>query len=103
MEHALNKASLPILALLAGCATEVYHPGKTQLEMKADVDLCSDEASRKHWLDPLLALYEAYDCLEAKGYSRTENPLARQVQKAAAEPRKPKRAEPVQPCRVPCR
>lgn len=71
--------------------------------MKADVDLCSDAASRKYWMDALLALYEAYDCLEAKGYSRKANPLTSQVQKAGANQRQPKRSEPVQPCRVPCR
>ena len=99
----MNRAFLPILVLLSGCATTVYHPEKTQLEIKADVDFCSTHANRKYWMDALAALYEAYDCLEAKGYSRTANALGPQVQNAARDPRQPTRAEPVQPCRVPCR
>jgi hypothetical protein len=90
------------LGLLIGCATAVYHPQKTEGEMQADVNLCTAAANQKYWMDPIAALLNAYDCLEAKGYSRKNKDFARQVEKSA---RKTKRGSPspVLPCRVPCK
>ena len=74
--------------------------------MQADVSLCTDEAHRKYWMDALAALYEAYDCLDAKGYVRGNKRLAEQVEQSARQSRRaqPKPVQPAsrQPCRVPC-
>lgn len=71
--------------------------------MQADVELCTNEANRQYWMDPVAALLNAYDCLEAKGYSRTNKQVTERVGRAANERRKPKAQGPAQPCRVPCR
>ena len=82
--------------------TKVYHPTKTEAEMRADVRACSDKANRDYWMDPLAALYHAYDCLEARGYQRRQTALQAEVEKALGEaPARPK--GPAQPCKVPCR
>ncbi len=91
-----------MLAPLAACATAVYHPTKTEAEMRADVNLCTDTANDKYWFDALAALREAHGCLEAKGYSRANTRLSADVQKASRE-RQQKPSQPVLPCRVPCR
>ena len=92
---------LPLLPLLAGCATEVYHPTKSEAEMKVDIDGCTTWANRNYWMDPIAALLNAYDCLEAKGYARGRSGLETKVQKAVNDDRV-KNAKPVLPCRVPC-
>ena len=91
---------LPLL-LLPGCATEVTHPSKSEAEMKADIDGCTSWANRKYWMDPIAALLNAYDCLEAKGYQRGRSGLETKVQKAVNEDRV-KNDKPILPCRVPC-
>jgi hypothetical protein len=93
---------LPIAALAPSCATQVYHPTKSEIEMQADIQLCSDEANRKFWMDSIAALYNAYDCLEAKGYTRAQSSAGERVEKAVAAGAKTKGA-PVEACRVPCR
>jgi hypothetical protein len=98
----LPYASLLPLSLLTGCATAVYHPQKTELEMQADVNLCTTAANNKFWMDPIAALLNAYDCLEAKGYSRKNKDFARQVEKSARAT-KSGSPGPALPCRVPCR
>ena len=91
---------IPLL-LLQGCATEVYHPTKSETEMKVDIDGCTSWANRKYWMDPIAALLNAYDCLEAKGYQRGRSGLETKVQKAVNADRV-KNDKPVLPCKVPC-
>jgi hypothetical protein len=91
-----------LLASLAACATQVTHPTKSEPEMRADIKTCTDWANHKYWMDPIAALYNAYDCLEAKGYKRERAGLAGQVEQAMGE-KPPQPKEPAQPCRVPCR
>jgi hypothetical protein len=99
---AMKLLPLVLVVLVSACAAEVTHPSKNAAEMQADIDLCTDEANRKYWMDPIAALYNAYDCLEAKGYKRGRGDLASKVEKAMGEaPPSPK--GPVQPCRVPCK
>ena len=94
---------LVLLAAFApACTTQVYHPGKSNSEMRADIDLCSNEANRKYWMDSIAALYHAYDCLEAKGYKRIEATSAPRVQRAVATSRQ-RMLGPGEVCRVPCR
>jgi hypothetical protein len=94
-------ATLLPMGLLIGCATAVYHPQKTEVEMQADVSLCTSAANKKYWMDPIAALLNAYDCLDAKGYSRKNKDFAQQVR--GAMDNKPEVREPAQPCRVPCK
>lgn len=91
---------LPLLA--SGCATKVYNPNKTAAQQQADIAYCSDEANRRFWMDSIAALYNAYDCLEAKGYTREQPALAAELERAFGGAR-PKKSGPVQPCKVPCR
>ena len=98
MKHLL----LALFALLPACATEVYHPTKSEAEMQVDIDQCTDWANNKYWMDPIAALYNAYDCLEAKGYKRGHKGLTTKVEKSMSE-RKPAPRAPTQPCVVPCR
>jgi hypothetical protein len=52
-------------------------------------------------MDPIAALYHAYDCLEAKGYRRSDKDFATQVDRALGEhPAQP--PAPALPCRIPC-
>ena len=90
-----------LLVLLAGCATQVSHPTKSEPEMRADIQLCTREANHKYWMDPVAALYNAYDCLEAKGYQREHGDLAGKVEKAMGDSR-PEPKGPAKACRVPC-
>lgn len=99
-----------MLLILSGCTTAVYHPTKSEPEMQADVSSCTDHANRKYWMDAVAALYEAYDCLDAKGYTRSNKGFAQHVEQSARQSRvnqakivRAKPAQPVQPCRVPCR
>jgi len=84
----LVKLSLSLsLVLLAGCAAQVSHPSKSEPEMRADIQLCTRQANHKYWMDPIAALYNAYDCLEARGYRRDHADLTGQVERAAPSPR----------------
>ena len=92
---------LALLPLLGACTAQVTHPTKTLAEQQADIHFCTSQAKHKYWMDPIAALYHAYDCLEAKGYKRSEKDLAAQVEHAVGErPAAPQ--PPGQPCRVPC-
>ena len=93
---------VPLTALAPSCTTQVYHPDKSNPEMLADIDLCSDQANRKFWMDSIAALYHAYDCLEAKGYKRIQATSAPKVQRAVATSRQ-RMLGPGEVCRVPCR
>lgn len=88
--------------MLAGCATKVTHPTKSASEMQADIKLCTDEANRRYWMDPVAALYNAYDCLEAKGYQRSHSDVAAQVEQAVGE-RPAAKPSSTEPCQVPCK
>ena len=91
---------LPLL--VAGCATRVYNPNKTAQQQAADIELCSDYANGRFWMDSIAALYDAYDCLEAKGYTREQKGLAADLERAlGGGPRK--KPGPVKACVVPCR
>lgn len=93
---------LALLLPLAACTAAVTNPAKTTAEMQADIDLCTRQANHKYWMDPIAALLHAYDCLEAKGYKRTNRDFAAQVERTVGD--KPKPPPPsAQPCRVPCR
>jgi hypothetical protein len=98
------KAFLPALLLVLTCCTaHVSHPTKTLAEQQTDIDLCTHEANRRYWMDPIAALLHAYDCLEAKGYKRSDKDFAGKVEKAVGEKRDAKPAAPPPgPCRVPC-
>ncbi len=88
------------------CAASVYHPTKSEAEMKADVGVCTRSANRRYWMDPVAALYNAYDCLEAKGYSRNERDFAARVERALGERPDPPAKAPERrrlPCQVPCK
>lgn len=97
-------AFLPLL-LLVGCTAQVSHPTKTLAEQQVDVDYCTEWANDKYWMDPVAALLNAYDCLEAKGYRKEKGGLERRVERAAGEDRARRRnpADPTRPCTVPCR
>jgi hypothetical protein len=87
--------------LVSGCTAQVYHPTKSPAEMQADVALCTREANHEVWYDPIAALYRAYDCLEDKGYRRSNKDFASQVERAFGEARQEQQG-PAKPCRVPC-
>lgn len=94
------------LALLAACApARVSHPTKTAAQMQVDINICSKQAKQDYWMDPIAALYHAYDCLEAKGYQRDSRHISSQIERALGEaPKRPKGPPaPAAPCRVPCR
>ncbi len=62
---------LPLLLLpLFACTAQVSHPTKSLAEQQVDIDQCTNDANRKYWMDPVAALLNAYDCLEAKGYRK---------------------------------
>lgn len=88
---------------LAACTAQVSHPTKTLAEQQVDVESCTRDANRRYWMDPIAALLNAYDCLEAKGYRKEK--LKDQVERAAGEDRvrRRNRGEPQKPCAVPCR
>ncbi|MBV8688418.1 MAG: hypothetical protein JOZ90_17775 [Alphaproteobacteria bacterium] len=95
------KPLLPALLLpLAACTAQVSHPTKTLAEQQVDIDYCTQAANHKFWMDPIAALLNAYDCLEAKGYQRTRA-VRRNVESAVKGPNRPA-ARPAEPCRVPC-
>ena len=88
---------------LAACTAQVSHPTKTLAEQQVDVELCTRDANRRYWMDPIAALLNAYDCLGSKGYRKER--LKDQVERAAGEDRvrRRNRGEPQKPCAVPCR
>jgi hypothetical protein len=96
--------ALPVL-LISACTAQVSHPTKTLAEQQVDVESCTSDANRKYWMDPVAALLNAYDCLEAKGYRKEKSGLREQVERAAGEDRvrRRDRGEPQEPCAVPCR
>ena len=89
---------------LAGCAAQVTHPTKTSAEMQADIDMCTNQANRDYWMDPVAAMYHAYDCLDAKGYQRDSKHFSTQVEKALGEGSRTNKPPPgpAKPCAVPC-
>jgi hypothetical protein len=96
------KSLLPALLLtLPACTAQVSHPTKSLAEQQVDIDYCTQAANHKYWMDPIAALLNAYDCLEAKGYHRTRK-VTRQVESAVKGPDRPAE-RPALPCRVPCR
>lgn len=64
------KYSLVLLLLLAGCATQVYHPTRTRAEQERDIKICSEHAKLVEPMEPIAALNVAYECLAKKGYKR---------------------------------
>ena len=90
------------LLLAPGCATKVYNPAKTAEQQVADIQYCSDQANRRFWMDSIAALYNAYDCLEAKGYTREQPGMGAELERAlgGTAPRQPAASK---PCAVPCR
>lgn len=90
--------------LLAGCTAQVSHPTKTLAEQQVDIDYCTRWANHKYWMDPVAALLNAYDCLEAKGYRKEKGGLSERVEQAVSKDRaRNGRGEPPKPCTVPCR
>jgi len=88
--------------LLVACATRVTHPERSTEQMRADVERCSDQANRRYWMDPVAALYNAYDCLDALGYQRNRTGFEAFVEEQLAGRRRPAPAGPAY-CQVPCR
>ncbi len=80
---------LPCCFWQAG-TTKVYNPNKTAAQQQADIAFCSDEANRKFWMDSIAALYNAYDCLEAKGYTREQPALAAELERARSAALRPR-------------
>jgi len=91
--------------LLAACTAQVSHPTKTLAEQQVDIDGCTREANHKYWMDPVAALLNAYDCLEAKGYRKERSGLKAKVERAAGADRirRRDRGDPQKPCTIPCR
>jgi hypothetical protein len=90
--------------LLSGCQANVTHPTKTLAEQQVDIDACTKWANDKYWMDPVAALLNAYDCLEAKGYRKGNAGVTAKVQQGMARhaaARAPAIAP--APCRVPCK
>ena len=111
MKAVLPFAAIVAAAIVQACTASVYHPTKSNAEMQADVNRCTGQANRRYWMDPVAALYNAYDCLEAKGYSRNEKDFAARVERALGE-RDPPAAAAAKasgdrprrlPCQVPCK
>lgn len=96
-------AAATLAAGLAGCTASVTHPTKSPSEMQADIDDCTSRANRRYWMDPVAALYRAYDCLEDRGYQRDERDFSARVERALGERGPPPPEGPRAPCRVPCR
>jgi hypothetical protein len=90
---------------LAACTAQVSHPTKTLAEQQVDVDYCTEWANDKYWMDPVAALLNAYDCLEARGYRKEKSGLVAQVERAVRDDRARRRDpdDPTRPCAVPCR
>jgi hypothetical protein len=96
------KPLAPTLILcLAACTAQVSHPTKSLSEQQIDIDYCTQWANHKYWMDPIAALLNAYDCLEAKGYKRGNRSVSEKVESAVKGANRPK-TRPAEPCRVPC-
>lgn len=99
----MKLAPFALLLLLPSCTAQVSHPTKSEAEMRTDIRLCTRQANHKYWMDPVAALYHAYDCLEAKGYQRDRHDLSGQVEQALGEDHgQPQPRAPAKPCKVPC-
>jgi hypothetical protein len=101
----MKPAPFILLALpLAACTAQVSHPTKTLAEQQVDIDYCTEWANDKYWMDPVAALLNAYDCLEARGYKKEKAGLKEQVERAAGADRHRRRnpSDPTKPCTVPC-
>ncbi len=98
-------AALAFLLLSACAPAKVTHPTKTAAQMQVDINICTKQANSDYWMDPVAAMYHAYDCLEAKGYQRDGAHFSSQVERALGEaPKTPKTPKgPAAPCAVPCR
>lgn len=99
------RSALLLVLPLAACTAQVSHPTKTLAEQQVDIDSCTEWANDKYWMDPVAALLNAYDCLEAKGYRKEKSGLQAKVERAAGEDRVRRRDpnDPTRPCQVPCR
>ena len=65
---------LLLIPLLGACATQVWHPTRTQAEQRRDIAICTDHGALSEPLEPVAALNVAYECLERKGYQRGRRP-----------------------------
>ena len=65
---------LLLVPLLGACATQVWHPTRTQAEQKRDIAICTEHAELTEPIEPVAALNVAYECLERKGYRRGKRP-----------------------------
>ena len=92
-----------VTAALPACTASVTHPTKSSAEMQTDVNQCTRRANRRYWMDPVAALYRAYDCLEQRGYRRDEGDISAKVERALGSRPPPPRTRNEQPCRIPCR
>lgn len=88
--------------LLPACTATVWHPERTREQMRADIGRCTEEADRRHSLDGVTAIYEAFNCLEAMGYRRRQTGLAAQVDENLKQRQRPARPAGAA-CEVPCR
>lgn len=89
--------------VIAGCTAQVSHPTKTLAQQQVEIEGCTDAANDKYWMDPIAALYNAYDCLEAKGYRRGNAAADANVARTVKERRPDTQGgAPRVPCRVPC-
>ena len=93
---------LALLLLAGGCTTKVYNPNKTAAQQQADIAFCSEQANRRFWMDSIAALYNAYDCLEAKGYTREQPGIGTGLERALGG-RPAKLPAEDRPCAIPCR
>jgi hypothetical protein len=65
---------LLLLPLLGACATQVWHPTRTQAEQRRDIEICSDHGKLTAPMEPVAALNVADEFLEQKGYRRGPRP-----------------------------
>ena len=101
MHYPMKTLQILLIPALAACTAQVTNPTKTLAEQQADIHFCTSQAQHQYWMDPIAALYHAYDCLEAKGYKRSQKDFAAQVEHALGErPEAPK--APPAPCHIPC-
>ena len=71
--------ALPILLLLSGCATAVYHPTRTLEQQKKDIEICHEHGTLTTNFNAISALDEVFKCLEAKGYRKGKAPAGQQL------------------------
>lgn len=71
-----KSACLLLLPLLGACATQVWHPTRTQEEQRRDIAICTEHGELTEPIEPVAALNVAYECLEQKGYRRGRRPSA---------------------------